>query len=257
MESNQSLLYAVQRDDWTVSIDLKDSYLQAPIYPDSRKFLRFVINGTVYQFKALCFCLSTAPQVFIRVMALVLVTLHHLGMRILWCLDDWLLLASSWVEALWARETVLAFCRQLGIVLNFDKSYLTPTQTITYLGMVIVSRYLRAFPSPERVPTLLSDHQISVLQTAKLCCLALPVGSPVLPVSCGTRGLPSHAVSPVSRARSLGFGGRFGHALEDSLDRVRPLLRVWHMSSSCGRLIRLLAAGPSVLVRCVGSGVGG
>ena len=140
-----------------VSINLKDAYLQVPVLPNSRKFLRFVADGKVYQFKGLCFGLSTAPQVFTRVMAPVSVMLHDLGVRILQYLDDWLLLASSRAGALWARDTVLALCRQLGLVMNFDKSYLTPTQTATYRGMGIVSPSLRAFPSPERVSTLLSQ----------------------------------------------------------------------------------------------------
>ena len=49
--------------DWMVSIDLKkDTCLQVPIHPDSHKFLRFLVDGMVYQFRALCFDISTAPQ---------------------------------------------------------------------------------------------------------------------------------------------------------------------------------------------------
>ena len=67
MQTLQSVL-SVQRGDRMVSLDLKDAYLQVPVHPDSRKYLRFVAFGQVYQFKALCFGLSTAPQVFTRVM---------------------------------------------------------------------------------------------------------------------------------------------------------------------------------------------
>ena len=35
------------------SIDLKEAYLQVPVHPDSRRFLRFVAHGRVYQFSAL------------------------------------------------------------------------------------------------------------------------------------------------------------------------------------------------------------
>ena len=55
---------------------LKDAYLQVPMHPESRKFLRFVACGKVYQFKVLCFGLSTAPQVFTWVMAPVSAFLH-------------------------------------------------------------------------------------------------------------------------------------------------------------------------------------
>ena len=78
-----------------VSIDLKDAYLQIPIHPASRRFLRFTAGGRTWQFRVLCFCLSTAPQVFTRVMAPVLGFLHQLGVRMLRYLDDWLILASG------------------------------------------------------------------------------------------------------------------------------------------------------------------
>ena len=72
-------------------------------------------------------------------------------------LDDWLIQASFRKEALWARDIVLDLCCQLGIVINYDKSHLSPTWTVTYLEMMTDSPSLRAFPSPERVLTLLSQ----------------------------------------------------------------------------------------------------
>ena len=48
METFQSVLLSVRAGDWMVTLDLKDAYLQVPMYPDSRKFLRFVACGKVY-----------------------------------------------------------------------------------------------------------------------------------------------------------------------------------------------------------------
>ena len=91
MEILQSVLLSVRRGDWMVSLDLRDAYLQVPVHPDSRKFLRFMAFGRVFQFKGLYFCLSTAPQVFTRVMALVSAFLHQSGIRIRRYLDDCLI----------------------------------------------------------------------------------------------------------------------------------------------------------------------
>ena len=55
METLQSVLLPVRSGDWMVSIDLKDAYLQVPIHPDSRKYLRFVALNQAFQFKAVCF----------------------------------------------------------------------------------------------------------------------------------------------------------------------------------------------------------
>ena len=68
--------FSVRKDYFLASIDLKDAYFQIPVRPSSRKLLHFVSNGTVYQFKALCFGLSTAPQVFTRVFAAVSAWAH-------------------------------------------------------------------------------------------------------------------------------------------------------------------------------------
>ena len=45
METLQSVLLSVRPGDWMVSPDLKDAYLQVPMHPDSRKFLRFMVGG--------------------------------------------------------------------------------------------------------------------------------------------------------------------------------------------------------------------
>ena len=59
METIQSVLLSVRQGDWMASIDLKEAYLQVPVHLDSRSFLRFVAQGNVYPFSALCFSLST------------------------------------------------------------------------------------------------------------------------------------------------------------------------------------------------------
>ena len=150
METIQSVLLSVCQSDWMASIDLKEAYLQVPVHPDSRCFLRFVAQGNVYQFSALCFGLSTAPQVISRVMAPVSAILHSWGIRMRQYLDDWLVQSSS-------RESLLLdLCHELGIVVNSAKSHLVPSQIVQYLGVVVDSQSFQASPSPERVARLRS-----------------------------------------------------------------------------------------------------
>ena len=111
-----------------VSIDLKDTYLQVPIHPDSRKYLRFIALNQVFQFKALCFGLSTAPQVFTWVMAPILAILHRLDVRMCRYLDDWLIQSSSRSLVIQALDTVVCLCQELGIIINWEKSNLLPSQ---------------------------------------------------------------------------------------------------------------------------------
>ena len=133
METLQSALLSVRAGDWLVSLYLKDAYLQVPMHPESRKFLRFVACGKVYHFRVLCFGLSTAPQVFTRAVAPVSAFLHRTGIRLRRYLDGWLIQASSWEQVLLALETVLQLCSSLGIVVNCENSQLIPTQRMVYL----------------------------------------------------------------------------------------------------------------------------
>ena len=88
METPRSVLNSIRPGDWMISLDLQDAYLQVPVHHDSRGFLRFVVAGKTYQFRVLCFGLTTAPQVFTRIMAPVSAILHRHGVRMLRYLDD-------------------------------------------------------------------------------------------------------------------------------------------------------------------------
>ena len=166
----QSVLLSVRQGDWMASI-LKEAYLQVPLHLDSRRFLRFVAQGNVYQFSALCFGLSTAPQVFTRVMAPVSAILHSWGIRMRQYLDDWLVQSSSRESLLHDLQVVMDLCRELGIVINPAKSHLVPSQVVQYLGVVIDSRSFRASPSLERVGKLQSTA------TEFLSCAAPPAST--------------------------------------------------------------------------------
>ena len=112
-------------------------YFQIPIHQLSRKLLRFLSEETVFQFKALCFGVSTAPQVFTKVFAAVSAWAHSHGTCLLRYLDDWLVLVSSEVEAKKNVQDLLSLCHSLVIVINNEKSDLVPSQTANYLSMTI------------------------------------------------------------------------------------------------------------------------
>ena len=156
METVVSVLLSVREGDFLASLDLKDAYFQIPIHRASRKLLRFMSEGTVYQFKALCFGLSTAPQVFIRVFAAVSAWAHSRGIRLLRYLDDWLVLSSSEKKAKESIRELLSLCRTLGIVINEKKLDLVPSQSAKYLGMTIDTGAGKVFPSLARVEKFLT-----------------------------------------------------------------------------------------------------
>ena len=155
METPRSVLNSICPSDWMISLDLQNAYLQVPVHHDSRRFLRFVLDGKPFQFRVLCFGLTTAPQVFTRIMAPVSAILHRHGVRMLRYLDDWLILASSEIACLQSRDRLLAVCTELGIQVNLTKSSLIPSQSIVYLGMEILSLPFIARPTPTRAGNLI------------------------------------------------------------------------------------------------------
>ena len=124
-----------------------------------------MFRDTVYRFKALCFGLSTAPQVFTWVMAPVSAILHSLGIRMRRYLDDWLVQSSSQESSsqeslLEDLPTVLRLCHELGIVIHPRKFNLIPSQVVQYLWVVIDSTSFRASPSVERISRLRSTAAV-------------------------------------------------------------------------------------------------
>ena len=156
METGQSVLQSLRPGDWIVSLDLQDAYLQIPVHPSSCRYLRFCVGDLVFQFRALCLGLSTAPQTFTRAMAPISSIMHRYSFRILRYLDDWLVLGSSFREIVRVRDFLLWLCQELSIRVNLSESSLSPSQTIDYLGMRLKTYPLRVFPTPKRVLKLSS-----------------------------------------------------------------------------------------------------
>ena len=268
METPQSVLRSICPGDWMVSLDLQDAYLQVPVHHDSRRYLRFVVGGRTYQFRVLCFGLTTAPQVFTRIMAPVSAILHKYGVRMLRYLDDWLILASSKIACLQSRDRLLTICTELGIQVNLMKSSLVPTQSLVYLGMEIRSLPFIARPTPVQVSNLLrlieeflstpssvpvasTSGPLVVPHSSRLWRDALNEAAPALPQ--GPVGLPGRPVSgrlvpSLSRGSSLvgssGSAARGSESLSSSSRRQLLLRRFGcRLGSPSGRTPRL---GPLV-----------
>ena len=98
--------------EWVTSIDFKDAYFHIPI--QSRKYLRFHIQGRTYQYNALPFGLSTAPMEFTVVVKEVKLMAILKGIRIHQYLDDWLLRATSHQACFQHTQDLVEMCQKLG-----------------------------------------------------------------------------------------------------------------------------------------------
>ena len=135
METQASVRASIKENEWTVSIDIQDAYLHVPMARSVRKYLRFMVNGRVYQFTCLPFGLATSPREFTKLLRPVVQLLRLQGIKLHVYLDDWLIRASSTVQARTHADLVLQVLQHLGWVINFSKSDLVPSQQFDFIGM--------------------------------------------------------------------------------------------------------------------------
>ena len=148
-------------------------------------------------------------------MAPVSAMLHNLGVRILRYLDDWLILASSRMKALWARDMVLDLCRQ------FRQVTLLSISVCDLSGDGHLEPDFEGFPiSREGFESLISDRRIFVLQEAGLSYLEEPVRLPVFLLSSSPGRSPQDEAPPVGFLGLVGFSGRVCLGGLDSLYRA-------------------------------------
>ena len=150
METPETIRTSLQQGEWITSIDFKDAYFHIPIQEQSRKYLRFHVQGQTYQFKALPSGLSTAPLEFTVIAKKVKLMAIHKGIRIHQYLDDWLVRATSHQACLQHTQILVKICQKLGWLVNLDKSELDPKQIFDFVGYQFDLRAGQVRLTPDR-----------------------------------------------------------------------------------------------------------
>lgn len=120
---------------WLASLDLQDAYWHVPIHPRYRRYLAFQVGRDTYQFTRLPFGLSLAPRVFTKLVRVVGARLAEAGVSTLMYLDDWLIHSPTKEGVAISVSVALSVLADMGFKVNLDKSALTPTQKLCWLGV--------------------------------------------------------------------------------------------------------------------------
>ena len=80
-----------------------------------------------------------APLAFTKLLKGPISLLRKLHVRIIIYLDDMLLLASSLEDLLLAGDILIFILQHLGFLIGIKKSYLEPTLTLEFLGVIVDS----------------------------------------------------------------------------------------------------------------------
>ena len=93
----------LQKGDYMCTLDLKDAYFCVPLKKESRKYVRFLWEGTLYDFLCLCFGLGPVPLIFTKIMKVPISLLRGLEICVIIYLND-ILLTSQTLEKLLMAE---------------------------------------------------------------------------------------------------------------------------------------------------------
>jgi len=126
--SLKDALAMIEPLDFLTRVDIKDAFWHIPIYPPHHRYLGFQHRMQCYAYQVLPFGLATAPLIFTKVMRAALTKVQP---KVFSFIDD-LLIAFKEVDP---TPSILHQLRQLGFLINLEKSDLIPSRHKLYLGM--------------------------------------------------------------------------------------------------------------------------
>ena len=133
MEGLNLLQNMLQTGEYMCKLDLKDAYFCVPLKTESRKYVRFQWEETLYEHLCLGFGLGPAPLIFTEILKVPISLLKWLQIRVIIYLDDMLVMSQILEELLMSGDTITFLLTQLGFVINLKNSILAPVQQINFL----------------------------------------------------------------------------------------------------------------------------
>ena len=158
MESLGNIRSLLKPGGFMIKIDLQDAYMSVPVAPKSRSLLVFIFDGKIYRFKVMPFGLNSAPRIFTKLFKPILRLLRSQGMLLIIYLDNILLIAPTADLCLAQGKFLMKLLQGLGFLVNINKSVLTPTQSIIFLGFLI--------DSVNMTISLPEEKQLAIIQKA-------------------------------------------------------------------------------------------
>ena len=149
VEGLRELPPMLERGDYLTAVDLTDGYFHLSVRECDRRYMTFHLAGFGYfRYVAMPFGWNLAPGHFCRLLEPIVKSLRSpgwqsgkpgAGARLLWYLDDWLLIARTEGESRALTRRFLDLLRSCGLSVNEAKCTLTPSQRLKHLGLVVDS----------------------------------------------------------------------------------------------------------------------
>jgi hypothetical protein len=135
MEDSRMVAQLLRKEMFAISIDIKSAYYHIRIDPVLSKYLCFEYDRRCFQYVGMPFGIKMAPRVFSRIMHRCIVVIR----------DKWKVSAVQYIDDIWIGHTdrqylvkvspeIVLFLRQLGRLINEEKSDLVPRMEFVFLG---------------------------------------------------------------------------------------------------------------------------
>ena len=139
MTTMKDVKAAITANCWMTKMDLTDCFWGLPVHEDDQRFLAFRWQGKTYQFTCLPFGLAPSPMYITKLYRHVVQHLQEQGHRLMIYIDDLLILGDTAEQCKATTDAVSKLLKDLGAIINEEKSVLQPTQKMEYLGFVLDS----------------------------------------------------------------------------------------------------------------------
>ena len=139
MPSIKNVIQMVKRQDFLISIDLKEAYGHVAIISEHCPYLHFQFEGHTYMYTVLPNGIAVGPRYFVQITKAIADFLHKQGVQIIIYIDDTLLVASSMNKLIRDRDLTIHTFESCGFTVNFKKSQLDPMHELEFLGFIINS----------------------------------------------------------------------------------------------------------------------
>ena len=127
----------VRDGELAVTLDLRDGFYHFSVQPKFRKYLGFEYNGIWWIWCCLPFGLQCSPFYFHKCLRAVVEYLRDVHSLSLMAYVDDFFLCSSKDRSQHDLHVLLDTLNELGLAVNIEKSCLTPSECVTYLGFEI------------------------------------------------------------------------------------------------------------------------
>lgn len=175
MENLKFVCDLIKPSCFMTSVDLHKAYYSVAVHCESRKYLRFIWQSTLYQYRALPNGLASAPRIFTRLLKPLFAHLRKLGTDCVYYLDDSVILAETFKECKLSTDLAINLFTKAGFTVNVKKSVTIPKQRIKFLGFIIDSVDMKIYLPAEKqekliseAKTLLAHPRVKILKLAQV-----------------------------------------------------------------------------------------